>query len=85
VIEKASQKHATVLKDSGGTTTQKVMTTGASTAAPKPAKVIRAADLSPTIYLETEAEVESYVAKLSPNCSPPSRPASAYASSKKKP
>jgi hypothetical protein len=64
VIEKASQKHATVLKDPGGATTQKVLTTGASTAAPKPAKVIRAADLSPTIYLETEAEVESYVAKL---------------------
>ena len=40
------------------------MTTGASTAAPRPAKVIRAAGLSPTIYLETEAEVESYVAKL---------------------
>ena len=64
VLEKASQKHATVLKDSGNTTTQKVMTTGTSTAAPKPAKVIRAADLSPTIYLETEAEVESYVGKL---------------------
>jgi hypothetical protein len=26
--------------------------------------VIRAADLSPSIYLETEAEVEAYVAKL---------------------
>ena len=64
VLEKASQKHATVLKDSGNTTTQKVMTTGTSTAAPKPAKVIRAADLSPTIYLETAAEVESYVGKL---------------------
>jgi len=64
VIEKASQKRATVLNDSGNTTTQKVMTTGVSTAAPKPAKVIRAADLSPTIYLETEAQVESYVGKL---------------------
>ena len=31
---------------------------------PKPSKVIRAADLSPSIYLETEAEVEAYVAKL---------------------
>ena len=31
---------------------------------PKPSKVIRAADLSPSIYLETEAEVETYVAKL---------------------
>jgi hypothetical protein len=31
---------------------------------PKPSKVIRAAELSPSIYLETEAEVEAYVAKL---------------------
>lgn len=31
---------------------------------PKPSKVIRAADLSPSIYLETEADVEAYVAKL---------------------
>lgn len=31
---------------------------------PKPSKVIRAADLSPSIYLETEAEVETYVATL---------------------
>ncbi len=64
VIEEASPKHATVLNDSGNTTTQKVMTTGVSSAAPKPAKVITAADPSPTIYLETEAEVESYVGKL---------------------
>ena len=32
--------------------------------APKPAKVIRAADLSGKSYLETEAEVEEYLAKL---------------------
>lgn len=31
---------------------------------PKPSKVIRAAELSPTIYLETEADVEAFVAKL---------------------
>jgi hypothetical protein len=31
---------------------------------PKPSKVIRAADFSPSIYLETEADVEAYVAKL---------------------
>jgi uncharacterized protein YqeY len=30
----------------------------------KPSRVIKAADLSPTIYLETAADVESYVAKL---------------------
>jgi len=64
IIESASQKRATVLEDSGGTTTEKVLTTAADTAAPKPSRVIRAAELSPTIYLETEAEVESYVAKL---------------------
>ena len=34
------------------------------TVAPKPAKVIRAADLSSKSYLETEAEVEEYLAKL---------------------
>jgi hypothetical protein len=33
-------------------------------AQPKPSKVIRAAELSPSIYLETEADVEAYVAKL---------------------
>ena len=64
VIEKACQKPAPAVKDSGATIVQKVVTTGSKTAVPKPAKVIRAADLSPTIYLETEAEVESYVAKL---------------------
>ncbi|MFM2006767.1 MAG: hypothetical protein RLZZ09_2422, partial [Pseudomonadota bacterium] len=31
---------------------------------PKPSRVIRAAELSPSIYLETEAEVEDFVAKL---------------------
>lgn len=35
-----------------------------SLAQPKPSKVIRAAELSPSIYLETEADVEAYVAKL---------------------
>ena len=34
------------------------------TVAPKPAKVIRAADLSSKSYLETEAEVDEYLAKL---------------------
>jgi hypothetical protein len=34
------------------------------TVAPKPAKVIRAADLSSKSYLETEAEVEEYLEKL---------------------
>jgi hypothetical protein len=31
---------------------------------PKPARVIRAAELSPSIYLETEADVEAFLAKL---------------------
>ena len=33
-------------------------------AVPKPAKVIRAADLASQAYLETEAEVEDYIARL---------------------
>ena len=68
VIEKANQqatpKVPTVAKDSGATTTSTVLTTAPKSVAPKPAKVIRAADLSPTIYLETEAEVETYIARL---------------------
>jgi hypothetical protein len=48
----------------GRDTATTVLTTGANTAPPKPSRVIRAAELSPTIYLETEAEVEAYVAKL---------------------
>jgi hypothetical protein len=68
VIEKASlqatPKAPTVVKDSGATTTSTVLTTAPKSVAPKPSKVIRAADLSPTIYLETEAEVETYIARL---------------------
>ena len=68
VIEKASQqampKAPTVVKDSGATATSTVLTTAPKSVAPKPSKVIRAADLSPTIYLETEAEVETYIARL---------------------
>lgn len=67
VIEAAINKPAPVAKDSGAATnasSTKVLTTGGHTSAPKPSKSVRAADLSPTIYLETESEVESYVAKL---------------------
>ncbi len=68
VIEKASQqatpKAPTVVKDSGASTTSTVLTTAPKSVAPKPSKVIRAADLSPTIYLETEAEVETFITKL---------------------
>jgi hypothetical protein len=64
VIEKASQKSATVAKDPGAATGSTVLTTGAMTTPPKPITVIRAADLSPSIYLETEAEVEAYLARL---------------------
>lgn len=55
IIEKASQKPASVAKDPDA---------GPNTTPPKTSKVIRAADLSPSIYLETEAEVEAYVATL---------------------
>ena len=64
VIEKASQRPASIAKDPGAVTSPTVLATGANTTPPKPSKVIRAADLSPSIYLETEAEVEAYVAKL---------------------
>ena len=64
VIEKASQKSASVAKDPGAATGSTVLTTGINTTPPKTSKVIRAAELSPSIYLETEAEVETYVAKL---------------------
>lgn len=39
-------------------------TQATQTVSPKPAKVIRAADLSSKSYLETEVEVEEYLAKL---------------------
>lgn len=52
----------------GGSTTKPINTTGAanppSAPAPKPTKVIRASELSPKSYLETEAEVDAYLAKL---------------------
>ena len=64
VIEKESSKSASVAKGPGAATGSTVLTTGINTTPPKPSRVIRAADLSPSIYLETEAEVEAYVAKL---------------------
>ena len=64
VIEKESSKSASVAKDPGAATGSTVLTTGINTTPPKTSKVIRAAELSPSIYLETEAEVETYVAKL---------------------
>ena len=64
VIEKASPTPASVANDPGAATGPTVLVTGPNTTPPKPSKLIRAADLSPSIYLETEAEVEAYVAKL---------------------
>ena len=64
VIEKESSKSASVAKDPGAATGSTVLTTGINTTHPKLSRVIRAADLSPSIYLETEAEVEAYVANL---------------------
>ena len=50
----------------GGATASTVpLTTGQGTGtAPKPSQVVRAADLSPKTYLETETEVEAYVTSL---------------------
>ena len=55
---------ALVVSEPGGTAT--VLTTGASKPATpvKPAKVIRAADIATKVYLETEADVDDYLARL---------------------
>lgn len=67
-IESTVNPPVPVAKDSGAGTNgiggAKVLTTGNQGNAPKPSRSLRAADLSPTIYLETESEVESYVEKL---------------------
>ncbi len=65
VIEAACQKPPVpAAKEPGASTSTTVLNTAPKPTAPKLSKVIRAADLSPSIYLETEAEVESFVAKL---------------------
>ena len=53
---KSPGDHATVINVGSAPITQ--------TVTPKPARVIRAADFSSKSYLETEAEVEEYLAKL---------------------
>jgi hypothetical protein len=63
-IEKSTSKLAPVVQQPGSNTTVTTLTTNPAAMAPKPSKVIRAADLSPSIYLETEAEVECYIDKL---------------------
>jgi hypothetical protein len=60
VIEQAGQKPIIGTKQPGAAPSPM----GAGTTSPKPSKVIRAADMSPSIYLETEAEVETYITKL---------------------
>ncbi|MDD5403801.1 MAG: BREX system P-loop protein BrxC [Sulfuricella sp.] len=65
IIESALHKPTPAAQEPG--TISKPLTTGTgstATVAPKPAKVIRAADLATQSYLETEAEVEDYIAKL---------------------
>jgi hypothetical protein len=64
VLEKSSLKSPLVVNDSATINTTTTLVTNSVTNAPKPSKMIRAADLSPSIYLETEADVEAYVAKL---------------------
>ena len=63
-IEKATRKPPSVVQQADGKAVAATLTTTPTASAPKPSKVIRAADLSPSIYLETEAEVESYIDKL---------------------
>jgi hypothetical protein len=64
VIEKAKQKSAHAVKDSGAVIDAKVLTTRDDITPPQRSRVIRAADFSPTTYLETEAEVDRYIAQL---------------------
>ena len=65
-VSEAAKLQPFAVKAPGDTTTViNIGTTQATqTVAPKPAKVIRAADLSSKSYLETEVEVEEYLAKL---------------------
>lgn len=66
VVSAAAKPQPLAIKAPGDNST--VINLGASqttqTVAPKPAMVIRAADLSSKSYLETEAEVDEYLAKL---------------------
>jgi hypothetical protein len=48
----------------GGSPTVPLSTRDGPNTVPKPSQVVRAADLSPKTYLETEAEVEAYLASL---------------------
>lgn len=61
-LEAAQVKTPTKVASPGDQAT--VVTTGKPATAPKPAKVIRAAEISTQSYLETEADVEDYLAKL---------------------
>lgn len=67
IIESALHKPSPTIPELGGAT-KPINTTGGvppvSIPAPKPTKVIRASELSAKSYLETEAEVDVYVAKL---------------------
>lgn len=64
-IEKAtSTPPPPAVNEPGTKATTKPLTTSAVVSTPKPSKVIRAADLSSSIYLETAEEVETYIAKL---------------------
>lgn len=67
IIESAMHKPTPTVQEPGSSTKPLITGGGASTITaplPKPTKVIRAAELSAKSYLETEAEVEAYVAKL---------------------
>ncbi|MBS1228526.1 MAG: ATPase-like protein [Proteobacteria bacterium] len=65
---KAKQQQGKSQVEAGHTTTMPLTTGGTSTrlvaAEPKPVKVIKLSDLGTKTYLETEAEVEDYIARL---------------------
>ena len=66
IIEAAAVAKAPPIPPTAGEkgVTIKPLTTGPGAVTSKPTKVIRAAELSTKSYLETEAEVETYIAKL---------------------
>lgn len=63
MIESATPKAAPITAAEKGSTTAATRTSG-PVVAPKPTKAVRAADFSPKTYLETEADVDAYLAKL---------------------
>lgn len=63
MIESATPKASPTTAAEKGSATTATKTSG-PVIAPKPTKPVRAADFSPKTYLETEADIDAYLAKL---------------------